>query len=112
MADDGKDLFPLGVCLNLMGSCMINTGQTLVKKAHKIPEDDPSKKRWQRIAWAIFALGNIGNFTSMSFAPQSTLAALGSIQFVVAPFNAHFWLHEEVLRVFWFFQNIRLECGI
>eukprot|EP00736_Rhodelphis_marinus_P009440 Rmarinus@m.6216 len=89
--------FLIGIIMNLCGSIMINTGQNVVKLGHMTKkEDEPSRKAFIRNAgWLLFAVGNVLNFASMAFAPQSTLAALGSIQFVMSPLNAHFLLHEK-----------------
>jgi len=42
-----------------------------------------SHGRWWYIGWLMFTIGNIGNFISLSFTPQSLLAALGSVQFIM-----------------------------
>eukprot|EP00736_Rhodelphis_marinus_P008017 Rmarinus@m.30051 len=114
--EEDMQMFFTGVCMNIVGSLMINLGQTLVKKSHSVilmEGSDPSRKRrYLRAGWTIFCLGNICNFASMAFAPQSTLAALGSVQFIVAPFNAHFILHEPGALTGWNFMAIAfILCG-
>lgn len=89
----GADLFVLGCFLNLIGSITINVATNVIKYAHIID----NKKLWYT-GIGIFAAGNIANFISMSFAPQSVLAALGSIQFVSNLFLAYFFLGEKLTR--------------
>ena len=50
--------------------------------------------RWWYIGWSVFTVGNVANFISLSFTPQSLLAGLGSSQFLMNAicewyFNGH-----------------------
>jgi len=80
----------IGACINLIGSVCINLGTNLIKYHHVLNARmiDPLRRKGvlQSRIWIfgfiIFFLGNTLNFVSMSFAAQSLLAALGSIQFV------------------------------
>ena len=45
-----------------------------------------SKTRWDGLGIAFFIVGNIANFVSLGFAPQSMLAACGSVQFATNVF--------------------------
>ena len=45
-----------------------------------------SKTRWDALGAVFFVLGNIANFVSLGFAPQSMLAACGSVQFATNVF--------------------------
>eukprot|EP00736_Rhodelphis_marinus_P012881 Rmarinus@m.9589 len=83
--------FILGACLNLAGSIAINFGTNVMKLAHVKNEaraaDGAGRSPialstiWQAGA-ACFFIGNIMNFVSFGYGPQSTLSALGSVQFV------------------------------
>ena len=103
-----EDLTYLGVVLNCIGSICINLGTNIIKYGHIVSstaENAPADKkghkrtpsklerkisaqaRWEgktywRIGFSLFVVGNVLNFSSFSFAKQSTLAALGSVQFV------------------------------
>jgi drug/metabolite transporter (DMT)-like permease len=83
--------------MNISGSIMINLGTNLMKFGHMEAEKaaaaadaedtegykPPAKQRnWWRVGMGLFVLGNVLNFVSFSFAKQSLLAALGSVQFV------------------------------
>lgn len=95
----------VGAAINLVGSICINLGTNVMKLGFNkrelldMPEDQkPSIRRfreWQ-IGMVIFIVGNVLNFASFSFAAQSLLAALGSIQFVSNVFFAYFMLKEKV----------------
>jgi len=96
----------VGVVLNYIGCLAINFGTNLMKLGHEKgmklvdepsdntePESEdeaiekakstgiPKEPIW-KIGFAIFFIGNTFNFVSLNFAPQSLLAALGSVQFV------------------------------
>jgi uncharacterized membrane protein len=83
--------FYVGVALNLVGSVFINLGTNVVKLAHLQESGRTTKldELFVKLGWstwsagvATFVCGNIINFISFSFAAQSLLAALGSVQFV------------------------------
>lgn len=42
-----------------------------------------SHGRWFYVGWSVFTVGNVANFISLSFTPQSLLAGLGSSQFLM-----------------------------
>lgn len=102
-----------GVVINVVGSISINFGTNLLKLGHNQRERQAlleadelggktvSKKSvtqfqaW-RIGVVIFTLGNCLNFISFSYAAQSLLAALGSVQFVSNVFFAYLMLNEVV----------------
>ena len=89
-----------GVLMNLVGSICINGGTNLMKLGHtkevylgesssspcrRDEEQTFANQRKGKIWYCgsiFFVIGNIFNFISFSFAPQSLLAALGSAQFV------------------------------
>eukprot|EP00002_Diphylleia_rotans_P000145 TRINITY_DN10083_c0_g1_i1.p1 TRINITY_DN10083_c0_g1~~TRINITY_DN10083_c0_g1_i1.p1 ORF type:complete len:510 (+),score=128.79 TRINITY_DN10083_c0_g1_i1:55-1584(+) len=81
----------LGASLNICGSVIINLGTNIIKLSHN--------KKSRTLWWAgmgTFAAGNIANFSSFSFAAQSLLAALGSVQFVTNLILATIFLGEKV----------------
>eukprot|EP00814_Leptocylindrus_danicus_P016847 CAMPEP_0116027404 /NCGR_PEP_ID=MMETSP0321-20121206/14621_1 /TAXON_ID=163516 /ORGANISM="Leptocylindrus danicus var. danicus, Strain B650" /LENGTH=365 /DNA_ID=CAMNT_0003500777 /DNA_START=156 /DNA_END=1253 /DNA_ORIENTATION=+ len=105
--------------MNLIGSICINGGTNLMKLGHtkevhlSITGDDSSSgcKRGEQLTSAkqkkgkiwycgsiFFVIGNILNFISFSFAPQSLLAALGSAQFVSNVFFGKIILGEIVTK--------------
>jgi len=53
--------------------------------------------------FALFLLGNFGDFAALAFAPQSVITPLGASSLVVTPLLARCFLHEE-----WTFATI---CG-
>jgi drug/metabolite transporter (DMT)-like permease len=103
--DDSSSQWLIGATMNISGSIMINLGTNLMKFGHmetaraekaaaaaaaadarnSTPEgNQPTKAggNWWHIGMGLFVLGNLLNFASFSFANQSLLAALGSVQFV------------------------------
>ena len=115
--------FPLlGVCLGLLGSVMINTGNNvqalglhqLVLAQQQLKatargggdghggsiseEVDPAKSKVWCVGTFIFIAGAVVNFVSYAFAPQSILAALEAIQFVTNIFFGRFVLGAAVSR--------------
>jgi drug/metabolite transporter (DMT)-like permease len=94
--EDSSSQWLIGATMNITGSIMINLGTNLMKFGHMEAEKaaeaekstaegskEPAKKgSWWQVGMGLFVLGNLLNFTSFSFANQSLLAALGSVQFV------------------------------
>lgn len=85
----------LGITLNLIGVTLINLGTNLLKQHHEMKmsrieranQEDykykPCLNKLKKVSIMItVSLGSILNFVSFAFAPQSLLAALGSVQFV------------------------------
>lgn len=86
----------VGMVMNLAGSITINLGTNVVKLAYTekerrdrgrdadklLGEKDKIFQRTWGFGVGLFAAGNVLNFISFSFAAQSLLAALGSVQFV------------------------------
>lgn len=95
----------LGAGINLVGSILINLGTNIMKLGHnkraacELPEEQKPKIRtireWQ-LGFGMFLVGNVANFTSLAYAAQSLLAALGCIQFVSNVFFASFVLKEQI----------------
>jgi len=91
-----------GILLGLCGSIAINTGNNFQSYGMHLLELEESAelKLCQSWYWvvgtAVFIVGAFLNFAAFGFAPQSTLASLGSIQFVC---NILFgkWLLEKVI---------------
>lgn len=100
----GAEDWMWGMAINLVGSVLINVGTNLVKyyytlntrRASMCSITDPTAtttaparisrhgnqvKLWW-LGTLVFVIGNLMNFVSMSFAPLSLLAALGSVQFL------------------------------
>jgi magnesium transporter len=81
----------IGAALTIVGSVVINFGTNVMKFGHL---------RGKRIIWIIgfvcFAVGNVLNFVAFSFAAQSLLAALGSVQFVSNVLFASSLLGERI----------------
>jgi len=77
-----------GILLGLFGSIATNTGNNLQSYGMHLLELQGSEDLGLCDSWywivgtAIFISGAFLNFASFGFAPQSTLASLGSIQFV------------------------------
>uniref|UniRef100_A0A6A7GE37 Magnesium transporter NIPA8 n=1 Tax=Hirondellea gigas TaxID=1518452 RepID=A0A6A7GE37_9CRUS len=94
LQEDEVASFLWGAFLNVGGSISINLGTTLLKYSHNKAEEQKLRDKerldavlishqwWWRIAFFIFCCGNVLNFVSFSFAAQSLLAGLGSVQFV------------------------------
>eukprot|EP01084_Bolivina_argentea_P261226 441353_1 len=78
-----------GVILNLIGSFSINLGTNLIQYSHllttKYKKNAISSLKPSLIfclAWLIFVGGNLLNFISFSYATQTVLSSLGSVQFI------------------------------
>jgi len=92
----------LGILLGLAGSLCINTGNNLqMLGMHKMRVEegaDEEPNLCKSSTWVtgtvIYVTGALLNFASYGFAPQSTLASLGSIQFVSNLFFG-WWLLEK-----------------
>jgi len=82
----------LGVCLNCVGSIMVNMGTNFFKAS--FAEEAKSNKHYYGIVY--FSLGSFVNFVSFAYASQTALAALGGVQFVSNIACGHFILREEV----------------
>jgi drug/metabolite transporter (DMT)-like permease len=101
----------IGASMNITGSVMINLGTNLMKLGHmqneaaekavssdKNDSDPPKKSSWWHIGMSLFVVGNLTNFASFSFADQSLLAALGSVQFVTNVAFGRLVLKMEISR--------------
>jgi drug/metabolite transporter (DMT)-like permease len=80
-------------------SDLIELGQAQTGELHEPSPNKPEKKsKWWRIGMTTFIIGNFLNFASFSFANQSLLAALGSVQFVTNVAFGRFVLHLAISR--------------
>jgi drug/metabolite transporter superfamily protein YnfA len=96
-------LWIIGVVINVIGSLSINLSTNCIKLAHtrlkkaskpgvSLPKLVKNPVAWFNVPYnanriwlasmVVFIVANVANFISFSFAAQSLLAALGSIQFV------------------------------
>ncbi|MES1909937.1 MAG: hypothetical protein MHM6MM_002615 [Cercozoa sp. M6MM] len=102
--DPSSPEFIIGVSLCLTGNVCINLGTTLIKYSHGENFQNSVLRRCLnlRLAWAIgtalFVGGNLLNFASFSFAAQSLLSALSSVQFVSNVVFAGWFLGIPVTR--------------
>eukprot|EP01104_Vermistella_antarctica_P011441 TRINITY_DN3197_c0_g3_i1.p1 TRINITY_DN3197_c0_g3~~TRINITY_DN3197_c0_g3_i1.p1 ORF type:complete len:575 (+),score=94.13 TRINITY_DN3197_c0_g3_i1:222-1946(+) len=101
----GEHQWLIGVGVYGVGSIIINLGTNLMKFSHVRNEKKARADRkkaylqpyWQ-LGMVIFVIGNILNFVAFSFAAQTLLAAVGSIQFVSNLLFAWMVLHERITR--------------
>eukprot|EP00002_Diphylleia_rotans_P024335 TRINITY_DN4801_c0_g1_i1.p1 TRINITY_DN4801_c0_g1~~TRINITY_DN4801_c0_g1_i1.p1 ORF type:complete len:385 (-),score=69.88 TRINITY_DN4801_c0_g1_i1:208-1362(-) len=94
----------VGVCVSLVGSVTLNIGLNIQKKAYADCAKDPQssgilKNRTWWLGFALFILGNAGDFIALGFAAQSLITPLGSVSLVSNAFMAHFLLKEPFTRV-------------
>mmetsp|Transcript_12650 Transcript_12650/g.19161 ORF Transcript_12650/g.19161 Transcript_12650/m.19161 type:complete len:572 (-) Transcript_12650:274-1989(-) len=89
-----------GLVLNVVGSFSINIGTNLIQYSHLLHTKhiDAGIQSIRAsiifcVAWFIFVIGNALNFVSFSFATQTVLSALGSVQFI-----------SNVLCTYWLFH--------
>jgi len=103
------------VLLNVTGSVVLNLGTNVMKLAHNIRQHrdeqlkesnasqdnekvrSPRPKVWY-FGIIFFIVGSLVTFSSFGFAPQSLLAALGSVQFVSNVIFGSVILKEKVTR--------------
>eukprot|EP00300_Choanocystis_sp_HF-7_P013179 c18188_g1_i2.p1 GENE.c18188_g1_i2~~c18188_g1_i2.p1 ORF type:complete len:382 (+),score=54.26 c18188_g1_i2:47-1192(+) len=92
--------FAVGVIFNLIGSVFINLGTNIVKLSHLQAEGTDERSASCCGTWTvgvgIFISGNVLNFISFSFAAQSLLAALGSVQFISNIIFGYFLLKARI----------------
>ena len=93
----------IGFGLNIFGSFCINFGTNLIQYSHVAGPDNVSSKLKNNkkririktkkisktkskiyfiIGWILFIIGNLFNFISFSYASQTLLSSLGSVQFI------------------------------
>eukprot|EP01084_Bolivina_argentea_P117192 208165_1 len=84
-----KSNWVTGIILNLLGSFSINFGTNLIQYSHylttKYKQASISSLKPSSIfciGWFIFVSGNLLNFLSFSYATQTILSSLGSVQFI------------------------------
>jgi len=81
----------LGVCLNVVGSVLVNLGTNFLKASFAA-----EAKSTKQYGIVLFSLGSLINFISFAYASQTALAALGGVQFVSNLGCGYFILKEEV----------------
>eukprot|EP00285_Hemiselmis_virescens_P013858 CAMPEP_0173401698 /NCGR_PEP_ID=MMETSP1356-20130122/51677_1 /TAXON_ID=77927 ORGANISM="Hemiselmis virescens, Strain PCC157" /NCGR_SAMPLE_ID=MMETSP1356 /ASSEMBLY_ACC=CAM_ASM_000847 /LENGTH=396 /DNA_ID=CAMNT_0014361897 /DNA_START=42 /DNA_END=1229 /DNA_ORIENTATION=+ len=86
---DDTSTWVAGCLLFLVGSVVINFGQTVIRLSHitTTPHDAEGWKRYKAtLLWcgglALFASGDLANLAGLNLAAQSLLEALGSVQFI------------------------------
>lgn len=96
----------LGVFLSIIGSTLSNTGLNVQKysflKQAKLPEEMRLEyyKQWRWIVGiCLVILGAIGDFTALTFAPQSVIMPVGAFTLVCNVVLAHFWLKERITKM-------------
>ena len=98
-------LWLVGVIISIIGSVFSNLGQNVQKyammKNDEVPESDrlPYTKMWRWwVGLALVIFGSLGDFTSLSFAPQSVVMPVGSMTLVANLFFASMWLGETLTK--------------
>ena len=96
-------LWLVGVIISIIGSVFSNLGQNVQKyammKNDEVPESErlPYTKMWRWwVGLALVIFGSLGDFTSLSFAPQSVVMPVGSMTLVANLFFASMWLGETL----------------
>lgn len=101
----GLPMWLVGVIISIVGSIFSNFGQNVQKFAMMKNEEKPEAERvsytkmwrwWVGLLFVIF--GSLGDFTSLSFAPQSVVMPVGSMTLVANLFFASMWLGETLTR--------------
>lgn len=92
MDSSNSDLWIVGLGVFFFSQILINLGQNVVRLSH-------TKK--SRFLWwmglSFFLVGNLGSFSALNLAPQSTLEGLGAIQFLSNLIFAYRVLGEQIL---------------
>ena len=99
-------LWLIGVIISVIGSIFSNFGQNVQKysqmKNEELPPEqqkDSYLKQWRWwVGLGLVILGSLGDFTSLSFAPQSVVMPVGSVTLVANLFFASMWLGETLTR--------------
>lgn len=96
-------LWLLGCIISLTGSIGAIFGTNVQKLSFTKNEALPASARrvyWRQPLWLaglfLVFLGGVGDFVSLGLAPQSTIAALGSVPLVANVILAHWWLGESI----------------
>ncbi|SPQ94764.1 unnamed protein product (mitochondrion) [Plasmodiophora brassicae] len=88
-----------GVALCILGGIVDNTGVTIQKISHRRNQPGPY---WLKPLWlagvSMYLLGNICNALGLSLAPQSDVAAVGSLTLVWNASNSYCLLNEPLNR--------------
>lgn len=93
----------IGASLVVLASFISNLGVNIQKFSH-LKNANQSKEdrnqyyldwRW-KLGMSLIAIGAVGDFVALSFAPQSLVAPLGSATLVANVFLAHCWLGEHL----------------
>eukprot|EP00474_Spongospora_subterranea_P010470 CRZ10928.1 hypothetical protein [Spongospora subterranea] len=85
----------VGVLLCILGGIVDNLGVTVQKLSHRrrLPGHYCTKRLWL-VGVSMYLLGNVCNGLGLSLAPQSDVAAVGSLTLVWNACNSYFFLEE------------------